>query len=29
MNSAVKSANDLEFIYPGNKYLGHNGEYAS
>ncbi len=29
MNSALKSADDLEFIYPGNKYLGHNGEYAS
>lgn len=29
MNSALKASNDLEFIYPGNKYLGHNGEYAS
>lgn len=29
MNSALKSSDDLEFIYPGNKYLGHNGEYAS
>ena len=28
MNSAVKAADDLEFIYPGNKYLGHNGEHA-
>jgi Tfp pilus assembly protein PilF len=29
MNSALKATDDLEFIYPGNKYLGHNGEYAS
>ncbi len=29
MNAAAKAGNDLEFIYPGNKYLGHNGEYAS
>ncbi|TKK67969.1 DUF5107 domain-containing protein [Ilyomonas limi] len=29
MNAAAKASNDLEFIYPGNKYLGHNGEYAS
>ena len=29
MNSALKASDDLEFIYPGNKYLGHNGEYAS
>ncbi len=29
MNAALKSADDLEFIYPGNRYLGHNGEYAS
>ena len=29
MNSALKASGDLEFIYPGNKYLGHNGEHAS
>jgi lipopolysaccharide biosynthesis regulator YciM len=29
MNSALKSSDDLEFIYPGNRYIGHNGEYAS
>jgi Tfp pilus assembly protein PilF len=29
MNSALKSSDDLEFIYQGNKYIGHNGEYAS
>jgi Tfp pilus assembly protein PilF len=29
MNSALKASDDLEFIYPGNKYLGHQGEYAS
>lgn len=28
MNSALKSSDDLEFIYAGNKYIGHNGEYA-
>ena len=29
MNAAAKAGNDLEFIFPGNKYIGHNGEYAS
>ncbi len=29
MNSALKAADDLEFVYAGNKYIGHNGEYAS
>ncbi len=29
MNAGAKASNDLEFIYPGNKYIGHNGEYAS
>jgi tetratricopeptide (TPR) repeat protein len=28
MNAGLKAAGDLEFIYPGNKYLGHEGEYA-
>ena len=29
MNAGAKASNDLEFIYSGNKYLGHQGEYAS
>ena len=29
MNAGLKAGGDLEFIYPGNKYLGHNGEYGS
>jgi len=29
MNAGLKAGDDLEFIYPGNKYLGHNGEYGS
>ena len=29
MNAGLKADGDLEFIYPGNKYLGHNGEYGS
>ncbi len=29
MNAGAKASNDLEFIYPGNKYIGHNGEWAS
>ena len=29
MNAGLKAAGDLEFIYPGNRYLGHEGEYAS
>jgi predicted Zn-dependent protease len=28
MNAGLKVGNDLEFIYPGNRYLGHDGEYA-
>ena len=28
MNAGLAAGEDLEFIYPGNKYLGHNGEYA-
>ena len=28
MNAGLKAAGDLQFIYPGNRYLGHNGEYA-
>jgi tetratricopeptide (TPR) repeat protein len=28
MNAGLPAGNDLEFIYPGNRYLGHNGEYA-
>ena len=28
MNAGLKAAGNLEFIYPGNKYLGHNGEYS-
>lgn len=28
MNAGIKAASDLQFIYPGNKYLGHNGEYG-
>jgi Tfp pilus assembly protein PilF len=27
MNAGLKADGNLEFIYPGNKYLGHNGEY--
>jgi tetratricopeptide (TPR) repeat protein len=29
MNAGLKAAGNLEFIYPGNKYIGHEGEYAS
>jgi Tfp pilus assembly protein PilF len=29
MNAGLKAGDDLEFVYPGNRYLGHNGEYAS
>lgn len=29
MNTGIKSAGNLEFIYPGTKYIGHAGEYAS
>lgn len=28
MNTGLKAAGNLEFIYPGNNYLGHNGEYS-
>jgi len=28
MNTGIKAAGDLEFIYPGTKYIGHEGEYA-
>ena len=29
MNAGIKAAGDLQFIYPGSHYLGHDGEYAS
>jgi tetratricopeptide (TPR) repeat protein len=28
MNLGVKAKGNLEFVFPGNKYIGHNGEYA-
>jgi Tfp pilus assembly protein PilF len=28
MNAGIKAAGNLEFIYPGNRYIGHGGEYA-
>ncbi|KIC96545.1 hypothetical protein OI18_01805 [Flavihumibacter solisilvae] len=28
MNAGLKASGNLEFIYPGNRYLGHDGEYA-
>jgi tetratricopeptide (TPR) repeat protein len=28
MNTGIKSSGNLQFIYPGTKYLGHEGEYA-
>lgn len=28
MNAGLKATDDLEFIYPGNRYIGHEGEYA-
>ena len=28
MNAGFKASDDLEFVYPGNRYLGHEGEYA-
>ncbi len=28
MNGGIKAAGNLEFIYPGTKYIGHGGEYA-
>ncbi len=29
MNLGIKAKGNLEFIFPGTKYIGHNGEYAS
>ena len=29
MNAGLKASDDLEFIYPGNRYIGHGGEYAA
>lgn len=29
MNTGIPVSNDLEFVYPGNHYLGHEGEFAS
>jgi hypothetical protein len=29
MNVGMKSSGNLEFIYPGNRYLGHEGEYSA
>ncbi|MEP7228743.1 MAG: DUF5107 domain-containing protein [Ginsengibacter sp.] len=28
MNTGIKARDDLQFVYPGTKYLGHEGEYA-
>lgn len=28
MNAGIKSSGNLEYIYPGNKYLGHDGDVA-
>jgi tetratricopeptide (TPR) repeat protein len=28
MNAGIKAAGNLQFIYPGTQYLGHNGEHA-
>src|SRR5580698_3587320 len=28
MNAGLKAGGDLEFVYPGNRYIGHEGEYA-
>ena len=28
MNAGIKSSGNLEYIYPGNKYLGHDGDFA-
>ena len=28
MNTGIKASGNLEFIYPGTKYLGHSGEYS-
>ncbi|HZK62881.1 MAG TPA: DUF5107 domain-containing protein, partial [Puia sp.] len=29
INAGLKADGDLQFIYPGNKYLGHNGEHKA
>jgi Tfp pilus assembly protein PilF len=29
MNAGLPAGSDLQFIYPGNRFLGHNGEYAA
>lgn len=29
MNTGIKAAQDLQFIYPGQSYIGHNGEHNS
>lgn len=29
MNTGIKAAENLQFIYPGQTYIGHNGEYNS
>ena len=29
MNTGLPASDDLEFVYPGNHYLGHEGEFAS
>lgn len=28
MNTGIKAAGNLEFVYPGNRYIGHDGEFA-
>jgi tetratricopeptide (TPR) repeat protein len=28
MNAGIKASGNLQFIYPGNRYIGHSGEYA-
>ncbi|NWJ52856.1 MAG: DUF5107 domain-containing protein [Bacteroidetes bacterium] len=28
MNAGIKATGNLQFVYPGNNYLGHEGEYA-
>ncbi|MBS1574791.1 MAG: DUF5107 domain-containing protein, partial [Bacteroidetes bacterium] len=29
MNAGIKTKGNLQFVYPGTKYIGHEGEYAS
>ncbi len=29
MNTAITARNDLQFIYPGTKYIGHSGEHSN